>query len=98
MASEYFGRNAHSSAIEFRGNAIPDYDTLDEISNPANKDLARIKTTNEIYRYDGNDWVLLDDSTSNLIKEKSIIITMYSDCYINAAFGSGDVPNVSIRA
>ena len=98
MASEYFGRNAHSSAIEFRGNAIPDYDTLDEISNPANKDLARIKTTNEIYRYDGNDWVLLDDSISNLIKEKSIIITMYSDCYINAAFGSGDVPNVSIRA
>ena len=98
MASEYFGRNAHSSAIEFRGNAIPDYDTLDEISNPANKDLARIKTTNKIYRYDGNNWILLDDSISNLIREKSIIITMYSDCYINAAFGSGDVPNVSIRA
>ena len=30
-------------------------------------------------------------------KNKSIPVTMYADCYIQAAFGSGNVPNVSMR-
>lgn len=98
MASEYFGRNAQSSAIEFRGNAIPGYDSLNEADNPALNDLAKIKTTNQFYRYDGNNWILLDEEMTNLIKEKSIIVTMYSDCYINVGFGRGDAPNVTIRA